>query len=48
MDVENIKSLYAWAIDPLKQELALRNVRWRANANKAELIELLTDCGYAT
>ena len=38
---ENIKSLYAWAIDQLKQELALRGVRLRANANTTELIELL-------
>ena len=41
MDVETIKTLYAWAIDQLKQELALRNVRLRANANTTELIELL-------
>ena len=41
MDGETIHSLYAWANDKLKQELALRQVRCRANANKAAVIDLL-------
>ena len=39
MEVENIRALFAWSNDTLKAELTSRQLRFKAHASKAELVE---------
>ena len=38
MEVEHIRALFAWTNDTLKAELTSRQLRFNANASKAELV----------